>query len=97
MVIETFSFNPPSAETWFLAEDFDFIKKPAYATTGIQELLKYDNELQLQSILWKIFHTINSTVQVQKLDYLQNININGVDTWIIDDGNTICLMTKEEY
>lgn len=93
----TFSFNPPVSETWFLAEDFDFTKKPAYATQWVQELLKYTNELQIQSILWKIFHTITSTVEVQKLDYLQNININWVDTWLIDDGNTICLMTKGEY
>lgn len=92
-----FSFNPPVSETWYLWEDFDLNKKSAYATIWVQELLKFSNDLQLQVILWKIFSAISSKTKVQKLDYFQNININGTDVWLIDDGNTICLMKKDEY
>jgi hypothetical protein len=34
-----FEFNPPEEEIGFISEDFDFVKKPAYATPGIGELL----------------------------------------------------------
>ncbi|GAB0175324.1 MAG: hypothetical protein HHAS10_12030 [Candidatus Altimarinota bacterium] len=93
----TFSFNTPVSETGFLSENFDLTKKSAYATIGIQDLLKFKNDIQLQFILSKIFSAINETAKIQKLDYFQNININGNDVWCIDDGNTICLMLKEEY
>lgn len=92
-----FSFNAPVSETNYLAETFDLTKKSAYATIWIQDLLKFKNDIQLQFILSKIFSSISKTARVQKLDYFQNININWADIWCIDDGNTICLMLKEEY
>ena len=92
-----FYFNSPEKETGYLSETFDLSKKRAYATSGIQEILHFRNDLVLQVILWAIFGTLNKTAKLQKLDYLQNIRINEVDVWCIDDGENICLMTKEEY
>ena len=43
-VIE-FKFNPPIEETNFLNEDFDFQRKPSYATIGITELIQADNDI----------------------------------------------------
>lgn len=92
-----FSFNAPVSETGFLAENFDLNKKSAYITIGIQDLLSTTNEFEVNEIYSKILKTISNKAKVSKLDYLQKVSINWIDTWCIDDWNTICLMTKEEY
>lgn len=92
-----FSFNAPVSETNYLAETFDLNKKSAYITVGIQDLLNTDNEFEVNAIYSKILKTISDKAKVSKLDYLQKVSINGIETWCIDDWNTICLMTKEEY
>lgn len=93
----TFSLNSPTKETWFLNEDFDFNKKSSYATLWVQELLKFDNDFQLQFIIAWIFKILKEETKNQKLDYLQVININNTEIWCIDNWDTICLLTKEEY
>lgn len=95
--IISFNFSLPLEETNFIWEDFDFKKKHAYATVGIQDVIKYDTDITLQLILWTIFQAFYSKAQVSKLDYLQVLTINDIEVWIIDNGDTICLMTKEEY
>lgn len=92
-----FSFNPPVSETWYLWEDFDLNKKSAYITIGIQDLLNTENEFEVNEIYSKILKTISDKAKISKLDYLQKVSINWIETWCIDDWNTICLMTKEEY
>jgi hypothetical protein len=92
-----FNFNSPVEETWHISEDFDFNKKTAYATLWIQELIKYNNETQIRLVIWEIFKTLKKQTNSQKLDYLQVININWIDTWCIDNWESICLLTKEEY
>lgn len=92
-----FELNAPTSETGFLKEDFDFLQKWAYATDWIQELLDISNEIVLQIFLGKVFTYLKVKAKLQKLDYLQKIQVNSIDTWLIDDGNTICWMRKEEY
>ncbi len=92
-----FSFNSPVQETWYISEDFDFTKKSSYATLWVQTLLKFDNDFQLQFIIWEIFKILKEETKNQKLDYLQIININNIEIWCIDNWDTICLLTKEEY
>lgn len=92
-----FSFNSPVQETWYISEDFDFTKKSSYATLWVQKLLKFDNDFQLQFIISWIFKILKEETKNQKLDYLQIININSVEIWCIDNWDTICLLTKEEY
>lgn len=92
-----FEFNVPTRETGFLSENFDIREKRAYATCGIEELLKFQWDIMLQMILWAIFGTLSKTAKIQKLDYLQHITINEVEVWCIDNGESICLMRKEEY
>jgi hypothetical protein len=59
--------------------------------------LKFDNDFQLQFIIAWIFKILKEETKNQKLDYLQVININWVEIWGIDNWDTICLLTKEEY
>lgn len=96
-IILIFELNAPTSETGYLKEDFDFLQKWAYATDGIQELLDIPNEVLLQIFLGKVFSYIKTKAKLQKLDYLQRVRINNIETWLIDDGNTICWMTKSEY
>lgn len=91
------NFSLPIEETGFIWEDFDYKKKHAYATIGIQEIIKYDTDISLQLILWTIFQAYYNKAQQLKLDYLQTLTINDIEVWIIDNGDTICLMLKEEY
>jgi hypothetical protein len=93
----SFAFDAPIRETGYLAETFDLGKKSAYATLGIQELIYSKDYIVLQIVLWAIFSTLSKTAKIQKLDYIQNITLNGVEVWCIDDGESICLMTKGEY
>ncbi|MDD2892188.1 MAG: hypothetical protein PHQ95_04435 [Candidatus Gracilibacteria bacterium] len=95
-VIE-FKFNPPLEETGFIGEDFDYIKKPAYGTIGITELIKSNNDTMVQMIIGRVFQELFKTGKVQSLDYLQVVVINDEETWVIDNGSTICWMTKSEY
>lgn len=92
-----FNFNSPVSETWYISEDFDFNKKTAYATQWVQALLKYNNEIQVSLIVWEVFKTLKNQTNSQKLDYLQVIKINNTEIWCIDNWDTICLLTKEEY
>lgn len=92
-----FSFNSPTKETLYLNEDFDFNKKQSYSTQWVQELLKFDNDFQLQFIISWIFKILKEETKNKKLDYLQIININNTEIWCIDNWDTMCLMTKEEY
>lgn len=92
-----FELNAPTSETGYLKEDFDFLQKWAYATDGIQELLDISDEVALQILLGKVFAYLRIRAKLQKLDYLQKIQVNNIDTWLIDDGNTICWMRREEY
>lgn len=92
-----FSFNAPVSETNYLAENFDLTKKSAYITIGIQDLLNTDNEFEINTIYSKILKTISDKAKISRLDYLQKVSINGVETWCIDNWVDICLMTKEEY
>lgn len=93
----TFAFNIPTKETGYLSETFDIREKRAYATCWIEELLKFEWDIMLQMILGAIFGTLSKTAKIQKLDYLQYITINEVEVWCIDNGESICLMRKEEY
>lgn len=92
-----FELNAPTAETGYLKEDFDFLQKWVYATDGIQELLDISNELALQILLGKVFSYLRTKAKIKKLDYLQKVRVHNIETWLIDDGNTICWMTKSEY
>lgn len=91
------NFSLPIEETGFIWEDFDYKKKYAYATLWIQEIIKYDKDITLQLILWTIFQSFYNKAQESKLDYLQTLIINDIEVWIIDNGETICIMRKEEY
>jgi hypothetical protein len=93
----TFELNAPTSETGYLKEDFDFLTKWWYATEWIQELLSISNEIALQILLGKVFSYLKTKAKIEKLDYLQKIRVNNIETWLIDDGNTICWMRKEEY
>lgn len=93
----SFNFNSPIQETWFLNENFNYFQKSAYATSWIKSLLKYDSDIQIQLIIWEIFKILKNQTSSQKLDYLQTIIINNIEVWCIDNWDTICLMTKEEY
>lgn len=92
-----FNFNLPIEETWYISENFDYIQKSAYATQWIKSLLKYNNEIQISLLIWEIFKTLKNQNNSQKLDYLQTLIINNIEVWCIDNWDTICLMTKEEY
>ncbi|NRH21356.1 hypothetical protein HOO68_04905 [Candidatus Gracilibacteria bacterium] len=91
------NFSLPIEETGFIGEDFDYKKKHAYATIGIQEIIKHDTTISLQLILGTIFQAFYHKAQESKLDYLQTLTINDTEVWIIDNGDTICIMKKEEY
>lgn len=91
----TFELNTPEEEVGFISEDFDFLKKTAYATPGIAELI--GNCHSVNFTISEIFRNLRNEAQSQKLDYLQKLNIRSTQVWCIDDGNSICLMTKEEY
>ncbi|EKD44439.1 MAG: hypothetical protein ACD_71C00130G0001 [uncultured bacterium (gcode 4)] len=95
-VIE-FKFNPPIEETNFTSEDFDFQRKPSYATIGITELIQADNDIVASMVVGRTFRELAETAKVQDLDYLQVVVINQEETWIIDNGSTLCWMTKSEY
>lgn len=94
-VIE-FKLNPPIEETNFLKEDFNFQRKPSYATIGITELIQVDNDIIASMIVWRTFRELAETAKIQDLDYLQVVVINQEETWVIDDGYSICWMKKEE-
>ncbi len=91
------NFSLPIEETGYIGEDFNYKNKTSYATIGIQEIIKYDTDITLQLILWTIFQAFYSKAQESKLDYLQTLVINDIEVWIIDNWDTICIMTKEEY
>lgn len=90
-----FEFNPPEEEIGFISEDFDFVKKPAYATPGIAELI--GNCHSVNFTVSEIFRTLRDKARERKLDYLQKLDIRDARVWCIDDGNSICLMTPSEY
>ena len=92
-----FALNPPTRETSYLSEDFDFRHKGAYITPGIEEMLDIQNAIVLKLFLGNIFAYLHTKAQLQKLDYLQKVQLNGEETWIIDDGGSICWMRREEY
>lgn len=93
----SFNFSSPLEETGFLWEDFDYKKKTAYATIWIQDLIIADSEILLQLIVWTIFQAFYSEAQKNKLDYLQVLTINWTEVWCIDNGDSICILLKEEY
>lgn len=93
----SFNFSAPLEETGFLWENFDYKKKTAYATSGIQDLIIADSPILLQLIIWTIFQAFFSEAQKNKLDYLQVLVINNVEVWCIDNGDSICILLKEEY
>lgn len=93
----SFQFNIPLEETGFLWENFNYKTKPAYATVWIQDLIIADSEILLQLIVWTIFQAFYNEAQKNKLDYLQVLTINNIEVWCIDNGDTICIMKKEEY
>ena len=86
---------PASQETGFISEDFNFHKKPAVFTCGVEELF-YDTGTA-QAVCFSILSFYFQEAKKQKLDYLQKLNINGVCVWIIDNGSDICLLLPEEY
>lgn len=90
-----FAFNGPVDETWFLGEDFDFMKKPAYATPGSTEAIGHSTPTRLA--ISEIFRIFRERAKLSPLDYLQKLTLNGTETWCIDDGNSICLLLPEEY
>lgn len=93
----SFNFSSPLEETGFIWEDFNYKSKTSYATIWIQDIIKADSPILLQLIIWTIFQAFYSKAQESKLDYLQTLIINNIEVWIIDNGDSICLMTKEEY
>lgn len=93
----SFNFSLPIEETNFIWEDFDYKKKVSYATAWIQDIIKADSPMLLQMIIWTIFQGYFTEAQKNKLDYLQVLVINGIEVWCIDNWDSICLMTKEEY
>lgn len=93
----SFTFSLPIEETGFLWEDFNYKNKKAYATLWIQDLIIADSPMLLQLIIWTIFQAFYSEAQKNKLDYLQALTLNGTEVWCIDNGDTICIMKKEEY
>lgn len=90
----TFELNPPEEEIGFISEDFDFLKKTAYATPGIAELIGNCHSVNL--IVSEIFRNLRNEARTQKLDYLQKLSIRDTKVWCIDDGYSICLMKIEE-
>lgn len=92
-----FQFNEPLEETWFISETFDIRQKPAYGTNWITDIIKGKSEIHTQLIIGQIFQEFYQTAKIQKLDYLQKLSINEIEVWCIDNGSTICLLTKEEY
>jgi hypothetical protein len=86
---------PASKETGFISEDFDFHKKPAVLTCGVQEL--FSDSCIAQSVAFTIFDFYHQEAKKKKLDYLQKISINGVSVWLLDNGSDICLLLPEEY
>ncbi len=92
-----FALNPPTRETSYLSEDFNFKLKRAHITSGIEEMLDISNEVALRLFLGRVFSYIKNKAQLQKLDYLQKVHLNGEETWIIDDGGSICWMRRDEY
>jgi hypothetical protein len=93
----SFNFSSPLEETGFLWENFDYKKKTAYATTGIQDIIIADTSISLQLIIWTIFQAFYNEAQKSKLDYLQVLVINGTEVWCIDNWDSICILLKEEY
>ncbi|MBP9779571.1 hypothetical protein KBD33_03030 [Candidatus Gracilibacteria bacterium] len=93
----SFNFSSPLEETGFLGEDFNYKKKTAYATTGIQDLIIADSPILLKLIVGTIFQAFYNEAQKNKLDYLQVLIINNIEVWCIDNGDSICILLKEEY
>lgn len=89
-----FALNP---QTSYLAEDFDFRHKGARITPWIEEMLDIQNEVTLRLFLGNVFVYLRTKAKLQKLDYLQKVYLNKEETWIIDDGGSICWMRISEY
>jgi hypothetical protein len=92
-----FALNPPVRETSYLCEDFNFRNKGASITSWIEEMLAIEDTTTLQFFLANVFSYLKTKARLQELDYLQKVELNGEETWIIDDGNSICWMRREEY
>ncbi|MBW7954425.1 hypothetical protein H3C61_01300 [Candidatus Gracilibacteria bacterium] len=80
-----------------ISEDFDFLKKHFYMTIGVQKLFIIENEIQKRVIATNIINKVCEKAKIEVLDYFLKIEINGNETWLIDNGNDICLMLPEEY
>lgn len=93
----SFQFNTPLEETGFIWEDFNYKIKSAYATIWIQDLITAETPMLLQLIVWTIFQAFYNEAQKNRLDYLQVLTINDIEVWCIDNWESICIMTKEEY
>ncbi|GAB0174575.1 MAG: hypothetical protein HHAS10_04540 [Candidatus Altimarinota bacterium] len=93
----SFNFSLPLEETGYIGEDFNYKNKTAYATLGIHDLIIADSDILLQLIVGTIFQAFYSEAQKNKLDYLQVLVINNIEVWCIDNGDSICIMLKEEY
>lgn len=91
-----FEFNQINREN-NISEDFNFHKKVSYATLWVKELLKFNNEFELQIIIWQIFNTLYLKAKEIKLDYLQIIEINWISIFWIDNWDYETLLLKEEY
>lgn len=90
-----FEFNAPISCSGGIAETFDYLEKTAYATIGVSDLLGGDTFAHI--ILGQIFRTFLERAKKQKLDYLQKLSINGVESWCLDNGETIALLLPDEY
>lgn len=92
-----FKFSVPTKENGDIAEDFDFSKKPAVATCGIEDLFPDFSLFDFQVFVKTVFAILRAKAALQRMDYLQVITIEGKEVWCIDNGCDICLLNKDEY
>ena len=85
-----------SPEIW-ISENFDYINKHFYMTKWINNIFILENEIQKWEIASNIINKIYERAKSEELDFLLKIEINWIETWIIDNWRDICLMLPEEY
>jgi len=94
-------FNKQKKQFRSIIPTFNFLEQIFVTTPWVNDILISETEEGLKLIQQVVFSEIimklKEKAKIEKLDYLQKITINSHKCWLLDDGNSICLMLPSEY
>lgn len=95
------TITPSNIKYWLIKEDFNYHLKQFVITIWVNNLLKFKSnkyiEVKQQMIYHNLINKVYEKAKIIDLDYLQNIKINWVNCWLLDNWNDICLMLPSDY